>query len=139
VARRLRCGLIVLATTGAPPETRADGQCGRERVRRAPVPVLIVRPRGYELVDNVRRVSPLAESWDRGGGVERFGLTLLRHFFPELRPKLSRFPGRDVRPKPEAGVRGDDALEYPPAIDERLEPFSVSSSRKRCEISLSNG
>ena len=48
VASRLRCGLIVLATHG-----RTDlkhvlmGSVAENVVRRAPCPVLIVRPRGY--------------------------------------------------------------------------------------------
>ena len=49
VARRLRCGLIVLATHGRTGLKHVlMGSVAENVVRRAPCPVLIVRPRGYK-------------------------------------------------------------------------------------------
>jgi len=49
VARRLRCGLIVLATHGRTGLKHVLlGSVAENVVRRAPCPVLIVRPRGYK-------------------------------------------------------------------------------------------
>jgi universal stress protein A len=49
VARRLRCGLIVLATHGRTGLKHVLlGSVAESVVRRAPCPVLIVRPRGYQ-------------------------------------------------------------------------------------------
>jgi hypothetical protein len=62
-----------------------------------------------ELVDNVRRVSPLAEGWDPlGAGVERFGLTLTPSLLlPNFGRKYSGFPGVAMSGQnPRRGVRG---------------------------------
>ena len=49
VARRLRCTLIVLATHGRTGLKHVlMGSVAENVVRRAPCPVLIVRPRGYK-------------------------------------------------------------------------------------------
>ena len=49
VARLLRCGLIVLATHGRTGLKHVlMGSVAENVVRRAPCPVLIVRPRGYQ-------------------------------------------------------------------------------------------